>query len=115
MLGIYEMDEENTPGVGATLQESGFPCIPEAHCYLMSGGQRVDFTRKVHASIAISRFLLEEELAPEDIGSYKVERHRAFVGTWARARGLNAEHVWQVREACIRALGSRIFHHERRR
>src|SRR5215813_13450772 len=33
-LGIYEMHERNTPGVGVVLDRYGLLYIPEAHCYL---------------------------------------------------------------------------------
>jgi hypothetical protein len=40
VLAIYEMDEANTPGVGAVLERHGLPCVPEAHCYLAHEGAR---------------------------------------------------------------------------
>jgi hypothetical protein len=36
-VGIYEMSEENTPGVGAVLDAALVPSIPEAHCYRTVG------------------------------------------------------------------------------
>jgi hypothetical protein len=47
VLGIYEMDETNTPGVGPVLQRYGLRCVPEAHCHLVYEGTRVDLTRDV--------------------------------------------------------------------
>ena len=44
MVGLYEMSETNTPGVGVVLRTEQLSAIPEAHCYLMCGGQRFDFT-----------------------------------------------------------------------
>ena len=44
MLGIYEMSERNTPGVGRVLTAHGLSYIPEAHCYLRCQGERVDMT-----------------------------------------------------------------------
>jgi hypothetical protein len=34
VLGIYEMDEDNTQEIGTVLDRNGLPCVPEAHCYL---------------------------------------------------------------------------------
>ena len=34
MVGIYEMSEQNTPGVGQVLKRFGVAFLPEAHCYL---------------------------------------------------------------------------------
>src|SRR5215471_3157718 len=44
MLGIYEMNARNTPGVGQVLEEHHLPCIPEAHCYLVHQDRRIDVT-----------------------------------------------------------------------
>src|SRR5215510_7093760 len=44
-LGIYDMDERNTPGVGRILSAHGLDRLPEAHCYLRYAGRRVDITR----------------------------------------------------------------------
>jgi len=38
MLGLYEMSDRNTPGVGRVLAAAQVDAIPEAHCYLMCGG-----------------------------------------------------------------------------
>jgi hypothetical protein len=45
MLGLYEMSERNTPGIGAVLHRNGLDSIPEAHCYLMYERVRIDITR----------------------------------------------------------------------
>jgi hypothetical protein len=107
-LGIYEMHERNTPGVGAVLEREGLSGIPEAHCYLVVNQRRVDLTRDVPAAgstAAVACFFTEEEIEPEDIGAPKEEKHRAFIRDWAARRGLDAEWIWRVREACIAALG----------
>ena len=105
MLGVYEMDGENTPGVGPALGEHGLRCVPEAHCYLMHGGVRVDVTRESEKSTAQEkRFLHEEKIEPDQIGGYKVEAHRGFVRRWAESHGLDPERVWRAREECIAAL-----------
>jgi hypothetical protein len=104
VLGVYEMDEANTPGVGAVLKKHGLPSVPEAHCYLAHEGGRVDVTREAEAAEPIAGFLHEEEIEPGQIGGYKVEAHRDFVGRWAEGRGLDLERVWRAREECIAAL-----------
>src|SRR5262245_28840900 len=43
-VGLYEMSERNTPGIGSVLAAAGVDVIPEAHCYLTYEGQRYDFT-----------------------------------------------------------------------
>jgi len=110
MLGIYEMHERNTPGVGAVLSRHGLPYLPEAHCYLAYEGTRIDITRGgVDPAAPIARFLHEESIAPAQIGDYKTALHQRFMQEWiardpAIAGGLAFAAVWEIREACVRAL-----------
>ncbi len=106
MLGIYEMSERNTPGIGSVLQRYGLSCIPEAHCYLVHRGTRVDLTRTTDPGEPIAEFLTEEPIAPEQIGRHKTERHQQFLRAWAAQHGRQFEAVWQAREACIAALAA---------
>lgn len=85
VLGVYEMDGGNTPGVGAVLERHGLPCVPEAHCYLAYEGARVDLTREEEGAEQIDDFLHEEEIEPRQIGDYKVRAHRGFIRRGARA------------------------------
>jgi hypothetical protein len=109
-LGIYEMHERNTPGVGVVLARYHLPFIPEAHCYLTDADSRIDVTRcGAEAAEPIARFLHEETIVPEQIGDYKVAMHRQFMQDWVnhhpdKVQGLGFEALWQVREACIAAL-----------
>ena len=104
LLGVYDMDEGNTPGVGAVLERHSLPCVPEAHCYLAHEGARVDLTREEGGAGQAEGFLHEEQIEPHQIGEYKVRAHREFVRRWAAERGLDPELVWQAREECIAAL-----------
>jgi hypothetical protein len=106
-LGIYEMSERNTPGVGAVLDKNGIAFVPEAHCYLTYNGIRIDVTREVAAAQeSITRFLHEETIAPAQIGAYKVAMHQAWMRDWV-ARAMpdrDWQSVWKIREECIAAL-----------
>ncbi|MEP7220408.1 MAG: hypothetical protein ABI876_15900 [Bacteroidota bacterium] len=104
MLGIYEMNGRNTPGVGAVLERYGLDALPEAHCYLRCGETRIDLTRNVIAEEAIERFLYEEQISPEHIGAYKVELHRRIMAEWGSGKGVGD--LWNIREECIGALGN---------
>ncbi|MFN0070386.1 MAG: hypothetical protein ACKVVP_02710 [Chloroflexota bacterium] len=108
-LGIYEMTEANTPGIGRILDLHGLPLLPEAHCFVTYQGIRVDVTRLAAAAEPIHSFLHEEPITPEQIGEYKVSMHRTFMQSWLivnpdLARGQTLEHVWAIREACIATL-----------
>jgi hypothetical protein len=73
MLGIYEMNARNTPGIVRVLEEHHLPYIPEAHCYLVHQDRRIDVTRNFddRELEPIAAFLIEEEIATEQIGEYK--------------------------------------------
>ena len=45
-LGIYKMQESNTPGVGKVLQQFDLDFILEAHCYLRYKDRRIDLTKE---------------------------------------------------------------------
>jgi hypothetical protein len=109
-LGIYDMHERNTPGVGAVLTRHGLASLPEAHCYLTYEGRRIDVTRSgAEPTEPITRFLYEEAIVPEQIGDYKVTLHRRHMQIWVndnaeRVGGRSVEEVWRIREECIAAL-----------
>lgn len=108
MLGIYEMTEANTPGVGRVLASHRLNSLPEAHCYVDCSGQRVDITRSgSEPGEPITRFLHEEIIQPAQVGEYKEAVHRRFLTQWlASSLGRRTpEELWQIREECIAALG----------
>lgn len=44
MLGIYRMNEKNTPNIGTALNDCPFDYIPEARCYVKISNIRTDYT-----------------------------------------------------------------------
>jgi hypothetical protein len=109
MLGIYEMSERNTPGVGRVLEKYGLACVPEAHCYLMYDDDRIDITR-VDGAEPIARFLHEEVISPDQISDYKVAVHQRFLRNWIETapspHAMSLDDVWKIREECIAALAA---------
>lgn len=111
VIGIYQMNERNTPGVGRVLAASGLEYIPEAHCYLRHLADRIDVTREIVGGPAepIAHFLHEEEISPEQIGDYKIALHQRWMRGWLASpdapRGFGFDELWKIREACIAALG----------
>lgn len=107
-VGIYDMTEANTPGVGEILRAHGLSSIPEAHCYLVHAGRRIDVTRgDVRPSEPIARFDPEWTIEPSGIGEEKLALHRRHLRRWLqrhRELPLSFEELWAVREACIRRL-----------
>ena len=111
VVGVYEMSERNTPGVGRVLGAHGLTRIPEAHCYLRYRGGRIDITGVPAGAEPIDRFLHEEPITIDQIGAYKIDLHRRFLGEWIarteQARGRSLDEIWRIREACIAALEAR--------
>ena len=109
-IGIYEIDGLNTPRVGPVLETNGCSLIPEAHCYLKYGSQRIDVTsaRTDARKQPSDRLLVELEISPEQTGVYE-PLHRRFMRSWMKAASLprvfTFEQLWGVREACMGALG----------
>jgi hypothetical protein len=107
VLGVYEMNDRNTPGVGAVLDQYGLGALPEAHCYLRNGHVRVDATRDYSKRGAPSfAFLHEEEISPDQAGRYKMRLHRDFLAQWARRAMWSVDELWRIREECIQALSA---------
>jgi len=113
ILGIYEMNARNTPGVGHVLRKYGMESIPEAHCYLRSNGARIDVTGVAAGVEPIGRFLHEEPITVEQIGEYKNRVHREFLEAWAAGKEdmerFSTDDVWRIREECIAALGAGVY------
>jgi GNAT superfamily N-acetyltransferase len=106
-VGIYEMSEENTPGVGAALNEASLMSIPEAHCYLAIEGERFDFTGlPAGRSSPFAALLAEYTVSPTKLPQIKIEIHKEAIVAWARDRGISEEAAWATREACIAALAA---------
>ena len=109
-LGIYEMSERNTPGVGRVLSAYGLEYIPEAHCYLRHESGRIDVTGVPAGAAPIDHFLHEEPITVDQIGAYKQDLHRRFLSDWITrtdsVRGRSLDEVWRIREACIAALAA---------
>ena len=109
-IGIYDMSEANTPGVGRVLAAHGLVSLPEAHCYLSYAGQRVDVTRSgISPQEMIARFHDEWTIEPSQIGTHKIALHQQFLRGWLtteRQLALSCEQLWHIREECILALGA---------
>jgi hypothetical protein len=109
VLGLYAMCEANTPGVGAVLAEEGLCAIPEAHCYLMCGQQRFDFTGLPAGRVSPFASLSEEQIiSPDDLPSAKSAYHRRALAAWSGKQGMAPGRAWAIRERCIAVLARSI-------
>ena len=115
-LGLYEMSEKNTPGVGRVLDAAGIDALPEAHCYLTHRGRRFDFTGLAPGYASPFDSLTEERtVSPSELGSVKTAFHRDAIAKWARLRHIDPDRAWELREECIRVLANSTPNPEARR
>jgi hypothetical protein len=106
-VGIYEMTEENTPGVGTVLNAASLTSIPEAHCYLSIEGERFDNTGlSAGTSPPFAALLAEYTVSPMNLSQVKVELHQQTIAALASDHGISKEAAWAMREACIAALAA---------
>ncbi len=109
-LGIYQMMEQNTPGVGKVLEATRLTYVPEAHMYLRHQGQRFDLTfNGMEAALSPFDSLMDEiSIEPQQIGDFKVHYHKQFLKQWLvkQSFSYSLDEVWKIREACIAALST---------
>jgi hypothetical protein len=106
-LGIYEMSDANTPGVGPVLERAGVSAIPEAHCWLRYFGADIDLTMPPGLPAVARSFLHEETISPDQISAYKARVHGRFLADWLARQShadMTLDDAWRIREACIAIL-----------
>lgn len=108
MVGMFHMNNKNTPQISATLALHRLESIPEAHCYLKYKDQGIDLTNEHFNPLAAVEDLIEEiEITPEQITDFKVQYHQNHLKNWLQAQAhiqLSFTELWQVREQCIQDL-----------
>ena len=106
-IGIFKMNEVNTPKLGDLLSKNNINYIPEAHCYLKINQIPVDATTSDSFYDKIKHDILEEiEIIPNQVSDFKVAYHKAFLKKWIKEtnQNNNFEEIWKIREQCISKL-----------
>jgi len=106
-IGIFKMNEVNTPKLGDLLTKNNIKYIPEAHCYLKINQIPVDATTSDSFYDKIKQDIMEEiEILPNQVSDFKVEYHKAFLKKWIKETNQNNtfEEIWRIREECISKL-----------
>jgi phosphoglycolate phosphatase-like HAD superfamily hydrolase len=108
IVGIFKMNEINTPEVSNTLKQYGLQYIPEAHCYLRINDTIIDAT-KLNSSPNdfIHDLICEVEIVPTQIETYKVNYHQEYLNNWLHENihiKYTLSEIWTIREQCIRDL-----------
>lgn len=107
VIGIYRMNQYNTPKIGPELRQNGVSYFPEAHVYLRILGKRIDLTRSdMDFEQMRSSILAERVITPEQIGAYKMRFHKTYLRKWLTKTQLkfSLEELWAMRERCIAHL-----------
>lgn len=107
VIGIYRMNQLNTPKIGTELTDNSIEFIPEAHCYLRINGIRTDLTTRKSEFQKIEKEIIQEkEIEPEQVAKFKVDYHKGFVKNWLKQTNSEFEfdEIWQIREKCIENL-----------
>ena len=106
-IGIFKMNEANTPKLGNLLSNNNIEYIPEAHCYLKINQVPVDITTVDSFYDKIKQDIIEEiEITPNQVSDFKVEYHKAFLKKWINETNQNNifEEIWDIRDQCILKL-----------
>ena len=108
MVCIFKMSAVNTPAVASILRENCLSYIPEAHCYLQVEGQPLDVTFP-HSSIQtiLPDVLVTKSVSIDYVIEDKITFHQLYLKRWLLEESLayDFERLWDIREACITALG----------
>ena len=106
-IGIFKMNETNTPKLGDLLSNNKIKYIPEAHCYLKINQVPVDVTTVDSFYDKIKQDIVEEiAITPNQVSDFKVTYHKAFLKNWIKETNQNNtfEEIWEIREQCISKL-----------
>ncbi|MEP1305976.1 MAG: hypothetical protein ABJK11_16035 [Balneola sp.] len=106
-LGIYKMNQSNTPKIGNELEKYSIEFIPEAHCYLEINETRLDFTADQSEFEKIQNEIIEEkEIETGQVAEFKVEYHKNHIKKWLIETNseFSFDQFWNVREKCIENL-----------
>lgn len=104
VIGMYRMNQLNTPKIGTVLTKNSIEFIPEAHCYLNINGKRTDLTTNKSEIQKIEKDIIQEKvMEPREVAEFKVEYHKKFIKKWLKDSNSEFEfdQIWHIREKCI--------------
>ena len=107
ILCMFKMSSLNTIAVAPVLNSYGLEYIPEAHTYVEIDGSICDLTFPDTKDLAYQKdVLFTEEISADQLKSYKLEKHQAYMRNWMQEEKLSYsfEELWAIREECIFAL-----------
>lgn len=111
MLGIYKMNNQNTPKIGDVLVKNGLDFMPEAHCYLSINGVRTDVTTALSEFKNLENDILQEiTIEASQVADFKAQYHQDFLKKWIATNQIHKsfDEIWNIREACITNLSKHV-------
>lgn len=106
-IGIFKMNQINTPKITSILQENKIDYIPEAHCYLKINKIPLDATTIDSFYDKIKYDIIEEiEIEPYQVSEFKVKYHQEYLKKWIQKtnQAKTFNEIWKIRELCIQKL-----------
>ena len=106
VIGIFLLNQHNTPKAKPILNSFYLRGFPEAHCYLTFDAKIYDFTFPA-GNFNFAHDLLEEHVVTADeVATKKLGLHKQFMRNWAKQEQVPFTHeeLWDIRELCIAAL-----------
>lgn len=106
-IGVFKMNEINTPKITPLLSDNAINYIPEAHCYIKIKDAVIDVTNSTSFHESIKNDILEEiEIEPKQVVTFKVDYHQNFIKKWCNdeAISISFDEIWAIREVCIQRL-----------
>ena len=107
IVGMYKMNNHNTPGIGDVLLDNELEYIPEAHCYIRYGDEVIDVTKPLSIYDAIGEDVTEEkQMSPSEVINSKSDYHKLYINKWKLSQGIRytEDQLWAIREKCIQNL-----------
>ncbi|HSH64930.1 MAG TPA: hypothetical protein VLB84_03825 [Bacteroidia bacterium] len=108
MLGIFQMNGNNTPRINTLLKKYELPYIPEAHNYLKVNSQIIDCTfPDAPVTNFMTHLTAEISIRPDQITDFKINYHKDYIKTWLISNSwirYSFNEIWKLREECIHKL-----------
>lgn len=102
VLGIYEIDQLNTPAAATVLRAAGLESVLDADCFLVYERRVLDLARERPQAETL-RFLHTETIGPDDLTEYRMAVFHRFLWDWAHTRNVDMAWAWDIRQRCIAA------------
>lgn len=109
ILGLLITTTKQDPRISKMLKKHNLPGIPEAHCILKYNSIYFDITFPGELlSVKPHEIVQEFSIIPDQIGSFKLEKHHDFIERWINEQNIpySKSQIWEIRESWIKFLSN---------